>query len=104
MKRYKKGDRIGAVLKSDDDTVYLLGYGVYDGDDVPPNDPSGERGLMSLVHEVGNKNPKIKLDDGRIVWGCECWWGSEKAVKESIGTRTVITLTNYPENEKTVKP
>lgn len=21
------------------------------------------------------KNPRIRLDDGSIIWGCECWWG-----------------------------
>ena len=20
-------------------------------------------------------NPRIKLDDGSTIWGCECWWG-----------------------------
>lgn len=21
-----------------------------------------------------HKNPKITLDDGKVIWGCECWW------------------------------
>lgn len=20
-------------------------------------------------------NPRIRLDDGSIIWGCQCWWG-----------------------------
>ncbi len=26
-------------------------------------------------------NPKILLDSGDVVWGCECWWGPEAEVK-----------------------
>lgn len=22
----------------------------------------------------GKPNPKIILDDGLVIWGCECWW------------------------------
>lgn len=72
----KIGTRVGAILKSDDEGVHLLGYGVYDGDIEHP--------------EFGFPNPRITLDDGRIVWGCECWWGPEDKVKESIGNRKVI--------------
>lgn len=32
-----------------------------------------------LAHEVraegpDARNPKIELDNGDIIWGCECWW------------------------------
>jgi hypothetical protein len=23
----------------------------------------------------GRRNPKIVLEGGGVVWGCECWWG-----------------------------
>jgi hypothetical protein len=82
----KVGIRVGAILKANKDVVHLLGYDVYDGDltggpfkDVP--------------------NPRITLDSGEVVWGCECWWGSEEKVKESIGTRTVV-LTSITEERK----
>lgn len=31
--------------------------------------------MVEEVHpQLGRKNPKITLDDGSIIWGCECWW------------------------------
>jgi hypothetical protein len=88
----KIGDRFGAIQKTDEKTVYLFGYGVYVGDEVPPADLKGERGMMSMLHEAKVDNPKIKLDDGTFVYGCECWWGSEEKVKESIRGRKIIIV------------
>lgn len=67
--------RVGAVRNADKNTVYLYGYGVYEGDEIHP--------------ELGFPNPKIQLDNGSVVWGCECWWGSEEKVKQMIGERNV---------------
>ena len=75
----KVGMRVGAILEANRTTVHLLGYGVYDGDIEHP--------------EYGFPNPRITLDDGRIVWGMECWWGPEAEVKESIGDREVVSAT-----------
>lgn len=72
----KPGERIGAILKAKNDVVYFLGFGVYKGDEVPPEDVGG--------FNVGMPNPRLDLDDGQTVWGCECWWGSENKVKEMI--------------------
>ena len=83
MSKHNIGDRIGAILSADETTVKLLGYGVYAGDEIPPS---------GFAHAVGITNPKLQLDDGSIVWGQECWWGSEQAVKNSIGDRTVVEV------------
>ncbi len=64
----KKGDRV-AVLLEDGTTL----YGTYEGEEIPPEDDS-KGWLYKLVVEAQHENPKIRLDDGRIVWGCECWW------------------------------
>lgn len=37
-------------------------------------------------------NPCIQLDDGRIVWGFQCWWGNEERVKEEIGGRRLVIV------------
>ncbi len=68
--RHVKGDRVGALLAVENGKAYLFGYGVYEGDEIPPLE-------INPWLNSGNPNPKIKLDSGKIVWGCECWWGPE---------------------------
>ncbi|MFZ2452581.1 MAG: hypothetical protein WAW36_18900 [Methylovulum miyakonense] len=70
------GARVGAIEKSDKETVWLFGYGVYDGRIEHP--------------ELGFPNSRITLDDGRKVWGCECWWAVEDVIKSKIGDREVV--------------
>lgn len=76
------GTRVGAILRSDEKRVELLGYGVYEGMEVPPE---------GMLHDLDVPNPKIRLDNGTVVWGYQCWWGMEDRVKESIGEREVVT-------------
>jgi len=82
-KMVKKGDRVGAVQKTDGDTIYMFGYGIYRGEEIPPS---------GFCHDIGIKNPKILLDDGNIIWGQECWWGAEEEIKnqEASFKNTVI--------------
>lgn len=37
-------------------------------------------------------NPKLLLDSGKVVWGFECWWGSEEKIRDSIGSRRVVDV------------
>lgn len=62
--------RVGAVISATNEKVVFLGYGKYVGDHKLPG------------HDL--KNPKIVLDDGRVFWGCECWWGEEGRMKLEI--------------------
>ena len=75
------GERAGAILKADKNKVMLLGYGVYDG---PQSLPA------ELAFYEGHKNPRITLDNGNVVWGVQCWWGSEEAIQNSIRGREVV--------------
>lgn len=77
----KKGDRVGAVLSASNGEVHLLGFGVYEGNEVPHGMNVGTLGVMA---RAGIPNPKIKLDSGAVVWGCECWWGSEAGLKREL--------------------
>lgn len=77
------GSRIGAIQKADEDAVWFYGYGVYVGNEIPPS---------GFSHDLGLKNPKLKLDSGNVVWGYMCWWGPEEKVKELIGDRKVIII------------
>ena len=100
MPRRTVGDRVGAVSHSEGDTIYIFGYGVYAGDEVP--DTAG--GWMGEgLRENGVTNPKIVLDSGKVVWGCECWWGSEESVRKNIEGKTVVEI-DIEEARKDAKP
>jgi hypothetical protein len=81
------GTRVFAVRDEDEENVYLFGFGTYEGTEVPD---AYATGLARHVRESGVPNPKIKLDDGSIVWGCECWWGAEKDFTSS--GKTVVKV------------
>lgn len=84
----KIGDRVGAILSASKTHVYLLGFGVYEGDFVPDASDS----IATAIREMGWKNPRLRLDDGRVVWGCECWWGPEERVRREMEGRTVVRV------------
>ncbi len=48
----------------------VFGFGVCTGQEIPP---PGIMFMGSDLHEVGHENPKIVLDSGKVVWGCESW-------------------------------
>lgn len=81
MSRHEKGTRIGAIYSGSKGRVLFLGYGTYEGDEVP----EGAGGFMGeAMAEAGITNPKLLLDNGDVVWGCECWWGPEEVVKKQM--------------------
>lgn len=73
------GARVGAIRNADDTTVYMFGYGVFVGREPCP-----------IID--GFPNPKVQLDDGGVVWGCECWWGPEDQIKRKISDRAVVIV------------
>lgn len=82
----KIGDRIGAVRDADEDakTINMFGYGIYAGEEIPPPEYLSF-GLGELIKELGILLPKLQLDKeygSMIVYGCECWWGSEEAIRK----------------------
>lgn len=81
------GTRVGAILSANETEVRVLGFGVYEGEHIPSADSAG---IGKMLHEASMKNPRILLDSGSYVYGCECWWGSEESVKKKIADRTVI--------------
>lgn len=94
-KKLEPGSRVGAILNSDENQINFIGYGVYEGDFVPPKPPFmkdweefDKLGKQILgdkyTTEMRLKSPKIKLDNGTVVWGLECWWGTEKSVQEVL--------------------
>lgn len=101
----KQGERVYAVLSATTKEVSFLGFGVYVGDEVPPAPMGMVRALFGastweafdrvVAEDTGYEpnpaarptNPKIVLDDGEVVWGCECWWGPEAGYAAFRGTR-----------------
>ena len=79
-------ERVGAIQKADAETVWFYGYGVYQGDTVPPESIGG------MFSRLGIESPTILLDNGYTVYGCECWWAPEDEVKQMIENRVVITV------------
>lgn len=75
----KIGERVVAIKSATKEKAIIFGKGVYVGDDVPLE----AVGLMAkMIRDIGMKNPKIVLDDGSVVYGCECWWGPESTLDE----------------------
>lgn len=111
---YNPGIRVGAISHTDKDAVYLFGYGVYEGDfpRVGPGvgglDADAERKEIEewakeerpeMTEEqikefalLATSNPRIKLDSGKTVWGCQCWWGPEEQIKQAVGNRKVVMI------------
>jgi len=95
----KPGTRVIAISHAEGDTLYIFGYGVYEGYFIPPivnfeeelklwkaelkraheifpslpNPPDSE--IRQFVEKTVS-NPRIKLDNGKTVWGYECWWSN----------------------------
>lgn len=73
------GERVGALqglTPEKPNTIGVFGYGVYEGD-FPVN-------LTLMGEEIELPNPRIKLDNGKHVYGLECWWGPEAEIKAQV--------------------
>jgi len=70
----EENHRVGAILRSQNGTVQLFGYGVLGAHEIPPIEAGGfNLGLPSVA---------ITLDNGTKIFGCECWWASETLIKQ----------------------
>lgn len=102
----KEGDRVGAIIGSNDDgSVDYLGIGTYLGWKKPSEFPEEDRPVGFFGDEITKQdyeNAVIKLDDGNIVWGCECWWGGIEAMNKSLEGKKLIQI-NMREYRKKYK-
>lgn len=85
----KIGDRVGAVLDVHDGVVRLFGYGTYIGEEIPNEKVSG---FGSILRTSNIPNPKIQLDSGKDVFGCECWWTFEDVVQTMTSIKKVVIV------------
>lgn len=76
------GDRVAAVCIDDQGCkIYLYGAGIYVGDEIPTDSPNP---VAQFCVRSRFTNPKIQLDDGKIIYGCECCWDSELNVTNMV--------------------
>jgi hypothetical protein len=70
------GIRVTAIRNADANTktLYIYGHGTYLGNFIP-----AEEGLNWPI-----PNSKIQLDNGSIIWGFQCWWGSEEGFQKIL--------------------
>ena len=72
--------RVTAIESIKDGVMRKYGEGELDENQIPDIHP---------FNEMGIHNPCIKLDNGKYVWGFECWWGETKRFNEKYN-ETVI--------------
>ncbi len=93
------GQRVGVIIKAGNGEVWSLGEGVYEGYIKLPKKAVG--------FNFGQKNPRIKLDNGKFVYGCECWWGDldtlNKYMKEWLKKGYKIINIDIDEHRKKEK-
>jgi hypothetical protein len=84
--------RVGAIsnINADTKVAEFYGYGVYLGDYIPDND---DIKLFNIsLKKLSFTNPKILLDSGDYVWGCECWWAPEEEIKNMLSSCEEIKI------------
>lgn len=96
----KPGDRVGAISHGKDGILYIFGYGTYEGDFVPD---SAEGWMAEAARSVGTTNPKIVLDSGKTVWGCECWWGAESEVRKQCALAKEVVEVDIEETRRSYR-
>ena len=92
------GSRVAAVSHGTGDEIFIFGYGVYEGDFVPGDDAQGM--LADMCRETKLKNPRIRLDNGDVVYGCECWWGPEDVVRKKFEGKTIVEISIHDARKK----
>ena len=83
------GDRVVAIVGTKDGVTRWLGEGVYAGDFPVAPEAAGLN--------FGQLNPRIDLDCGKSVWGCECWWGPKGKVEAQWPDRSEWVLVDIDE-------
>lgn len=86
----KVGGRVIALQSIKNNVAYSLGGGVFKGYEIPN---AVQFPHLRMFSENNIPNPRIDLDSGGVVWGCECWWGSEESVTAQLASKEVVSVT-----------
>jgi hypothetical protein len=81
------GLRVFALRESDSERVWSFGTGLMTRQPCP---------LLA-----GQLNPRIDLDSGGYVWGCESWWGQEGDYEQAVDSRRIelVPAIHQPERD-----
>lgn len=82
--------RVIAIRNADENEVNIYGYGEYVGNEPCP-----------IFYNM--LDSKIVLDNGKIVWGCQCWWGNAERCEREIILGRKINIVESPENEQNIR-
>lgn len=78
------GARVGALVEANEESgVQFLGYGTYRGLRLPPREIC-HMGVPWRLEHGDVKIPRIVLDNGDTIWGCEVHWATENEMRELI--------------------
>lgn len=80
------GSRVLVLRNADGEKkrAYVYGEGTYIGNRRPPDGTRTPFGLIDATIPPGYVNPCIVLDDGRVVWGCQSWWGPPEQIRKRL--------------------
>lgn len=81
--------RVFAIRSMKDGVCYSYGQGELIEKKVPDAEP---------FNKINLKNPCIKLDTGKYVWGFECWWGKVERFEEEYKPKIKETVMVEPDN------
>jgi len=90
------GERVGVILCARNNVIEFIGYGVLEGVEVP--DTPGR--IFDELREIKREVPKIRLDNGEVVWGCECYWNSEEKTKKHLENYDTIIHVDMTEHRR----
>lgn len=94
------GSRVGALCSINGGVARYFGEGVYLGEEVPSKT---EFPHLAMFSDNMVSNPKILLDTGGVVWGCECWWSPVESMKRRLSSCTTIHMITPEEARKPVQ-
>lgn len=78
--------------------AWCLGEGTYMGCEEPPKEVQEN---YVGAYPKGETNPKIQLDTGETVWGCQCWWSLKETSERELEDYQIINVTMEEFNDGT---
>ena len=97
--KHEVGMRVGVLREANETTVYLYGYGTYEGEKIP----DGTGPVAEALRLADCPVTVLRLDSGEAVYGFECWWADEETVRRVIGDREVVQVSVKEDRENSMK-